>query len=450
MDRGLQRWGALGGCLLALVACTREIRERCRFVNEHVRMPALPAGFAEVDRLLIRRVTAMTQASRELRSPLVVSFRIWFAEESLPILCERLERARALALAGRVREAGVRYQSLLLALQVYELAIAMHTFSQWAGDRVPIWRITDMQELFVLQMGPLLDAALAEDPARMEQALAEHGGQYGAWVESLGRWSFQVSAHEPKLRVAEAVWNVMMLVIATRQAAVAAAELVAAGRPPMPPLPAFAATGGAGAVALSPAAAAQLAEALRKLIILGAMDAPVVAGLSLLGAAKPGAIPPDLDLPTSLQMSGLPGQTSANPKPNAEPSKQPTPTEGAPARGGGQGRAARFGDNWQRVSLRETIARIAGPNPVVSAQENGKILYSNPQTGVRVVYDRAGNYFRVEDPRITSNLRYLDQHGRPIPANTPILGPGGTTMTGVPTAVRNSLTHFINSDPSTP
>lgn len=305
-SRGLQRW-VMACMLLAFASCTHEIRERCRHVTEHTQAPALPAGFAEIDRLFIRRTIAMTAASRDLQTSMVLSFRIRFAGESLPILCGRLDRARELVVARRLRDAGMKYQSLLLALQVYELTIAMHAFSEYAGPRVPIWLVTRMQEAFLAQMGPLLEAALSEDPVKMERALAEHGGQYGAWVESLGRWSSQVSGHEGKVKVAEAVWNVVMLAVAARQAAVAAADLWAAGRPPMPPLPAFAVGGGAGAMAVSPAAARELAEALRKLIVLGALDAGVMVGLSQLSTGRPGAIPPEFDLPTALQMSSTAG-----------------------------------------------------------------------------------------------------------------------------------------------
>jgi filamentous hemagglutinin len=76
------------------------------------------------------------------------------------------------------------------------------------------------------------------------------------------------------------------------------------------------------------------------------------------------------------------------------------------------------------------------------------VLYTNPQTGIRVVYDPQGNYFRVEDPSARSEVdRYLDQNGQRLPQNVPLVGQERTTQTGVPRDVRKALTHFKNSDP---
>lgn len=61
----------------------------------------------------------------------------------------------------------------------------------------------------------------------------------------------------------------------------------------------------------------------------------------------------------------------------------------------GKVRAEKFTDFQQGASLQGTIARIAGDNPVVTYTASGKTLYTNPVTGQRVVYDNAGNCFRV-------------------------------------------------------
>ncbi|HVE84138.1 MAG TPA: hypothetical protein VND93_14875 [Myxococcales bacterium] len=419
----------MGLVVLALTSCAQELRERCRFVTEHVRSPVLPPGFAQVDGLIVRRTLSMTQDVRELRGSLARSFRIYYGEETLPILCGRLEQARQLAASGRAREAGVKYQALLVSSQVFELAVAVQTFSEYAdATGVPVPRILEMQELFLHQMGPLLEAALSEDAKKLERALAAHAAEYGAWVEQLGRWSSVVGAQIPRLKVARIVWDVLMLVIATHDAATAAADLAAAGRPPMPPLPAFAVGGEAATLGISEAAYLELVEALRKLIASGVIDAGIVVGLSHLGASPVG--PPGLDLPVTSQMAG------ATRAPGASPGES-----------SGAERAARFGQGWQRASLRETIERIAGPRPVVTTTASGKTIYANPSTGLQVVYDRAGNYFRIENPAANGPTRYLDQFGKPIPPNTPVVGPKGTTMTGVPADVRNALTHFLNSDP---
>lgn len=113
----------------------------------------------------------------------------------------------------------------------------------------------------------------------------------------------------------------------------------------------------------------------------------------------------------------------------------------------GAGRAQRFGSNWQGASLKETVKRIAGDNPIIQKTKSGKILYRNPQSGLQVVYDQPGNYFRVENPNATAvAARYLDQFGKEIPANVSVIRPRGTTQTGVPQDVRQVLTHFRNTD----
>src|SRR5262249_43942467 len=124
---------------------------------------------------------------------------------------------------------------------VIELAIALHGFSGYADEMgAPLFRIAEAQEQFARQLGPLLEAALREDPTSIDHALQEHGAQYRAWVDSLGRWSRQLNAQTEHLKVAKLVWDCSMLAVALYDAAGAAADLASAGRPPVPPIPAFA------------------------------------------------------------------------------------------------------------------------------------------------------------------------------------------------------------------
>lgn len=112
----------------------------------------------------------------------------------------------------------------------------------------------------------------------------------------------------------------------------------------------------------------------------------------------------------------------------------------------GADRAARYGENWQGVSANETIAQVAGKNPVVTYTESGKTIYTNSTTGMQVVYDNAGRYFRIENTNATGPLRFTDQFGKPIPNNVPLIQPSKTTLVGVPSDVRNALTHFKDID----
>jgi RHS repeat-associated protein len=109
-------------------------------------------------------------------------------------------------------------------------------------------------------------------------------------------------------------------------------------------------------------------------------------------------------------------------------------------------RTLRFGSNWPSASLSEAIATVAGNNPNV-ASTLGKVIYENPETGLQVVHDLGGNYFRVRNPGLAGVSQYLDLTGGKIPANVPILrSSGGYVYSGVPRDVRQALTHFLNSD----
>ncbi|MGN4093139.1 filamentous hemagglutinin, partial [Burkholderia gladioli] len=110
----------------------------------------------------------------------------------------------------------------------------------------------------------------------------------------------------------------------------------------------------------------------------------------------------------------------------------------------GAASATKFGDNWSGGSLSESVNSVAGPNPQVTYTESGKTIYTNPTTGTSVVYDNAGNYYRVQ----SSTGQYLDKNGNPIPNNVPLVGANKTTQTGIPPDLRQGLTHFKNTDPS--
>jgi uncharacterized protein YukE len=113
----------------------------------------------------------------------------------------------------------------------------------------------------------------------------------------------------------------------------------------------------------------------------------------------------------------------------------------------GLGRGQQFGGNWKPVSLRDTVRTIAGDAPVV-AKGGAKTVYRNPKTGLQVVYDVGGNYFRVQNRAQSGSIgEYLDETGNIIPANLPVLrAGGGYTLQGVPRSVRQGLTHFMNTD----
>src|SRR4051794_3624989 len=117
--------------LSGLGCATPEIQEHCRFVIQHVPQPPMPPELAAIDRVLVRRAIGMTQQCRALKGSYSLLFRANFAERLLPELCDRLERARSFAAGGSLHEAGRRYQSLLVASQVVQLAVATVSMAEY-------------------------------------------------------------------------------------------------------------------------------------------------------------------------------------------------------------------------------------------------------------------------------------------------------------------------------
>ena len=76
----------------------------------------------------------------------------------------------------------------------------------------------------------------------------------------------------------------------------------------------------------------------------------------------------------------------------------------------GATRAAQFSSEWGYASLQEAINRFA-PNvePIITTK--GKSIYNNSEIGISVVYDKMGNYFRIEDTTRPRGRNYLDMKG---------------------------------------
>ena len=315
--------------LAAQLACVPKIVERCRLVTAPSPPPALPAGLAELDALLLHRATDVTLAARELNSSLVVVFHRDFASRPCRTSAGGWSRPE-LAMAGRTAEAGRKYQALLVASQVLAFAVAMQSAAQYADARMqPGGQITQILEAFANDAAPILEAALTEDPREIERALNAHPEVFTRWARYLEQWPHRVDAGTRQVEVARVVWDIAFLVAAAYQAAGAAARMAGAGRPPMPPLPALAMSGGAAAASLSGTAALEMAEVLRKLIALGALDAGVVAALSgTLGGREAPVSPPVPLGPT--QMAADPGVGSAQPTVAAKPSPNFEPPTNPP------------------------------------------------------------------------------------------------------------------------
>ena len=109
-----------------------------------------------------------------------------------------------------------------------------------------------------------------------------------------------------------------------------------------------------------------------------------------------------------------------------------------PPQTGGAARAAMYSENWPKASLKSAVEKFAGPSPIVTVTDKGKRIYKNSNTGIEVVEDLSGNYFRIYDPSVPGKRAYLDLNGK-IPSNKTL--PNGK-QTGRTQAEYNEITHF--------
>jgi hypothetical protein len=268
----------LATILITHSSCVEEIRERCPLVTDGHPAPALPRDFAPLDDLLYHRALQMMHDVRELRGSATTSFHIWFAKDTLPLWCGRLEQARDLARVGQVAAAGRKYQALLVFSQLMELAVAVHAVVEYADAvKEPSLVLVRVLETFGNQMEPILAAALSEDPDEIRRALEQNRNVFAEWSAFLARWTARIRADAERMAVAKIAWDLTVGAIAAYEAAGALAGGLGTGGPPF--VPAFA----GGEAVLAPAAQAELAEAIRRLIASGALDAGVVAALSSSG-----------------------------------------------------------------------------------------------------------------------------------------------------------------------
>jgi len=79
----------------------------------------------------------------------------------------------------------------------------------------------------------------------------------------------------------------------------------------------------------------------------------------------------------------------------------------------GAKRAEKYSSNWREADLEDIVNRFA-PNSTPITTKTGKIIYRNDNTGIQVVYDKSGDYFRIEDTKIKGRRRYLDAEGNSV------------------------------------
>ena len=104
---------------------------------------------------------------------------------------------------------------------------------------------------------------------------------------------------------------------------------------------------------------------------------------------------------------------------------------------GGEHRANQYSYKWQGASLRNVREKFAGENPIITQTSKGKIIHENRETGIQVVYDKGGDYFRIYDKSLKGR-KYLDLNGKVL--NNKTL-PNGK-KTGMSKSEYNEATHF--------
>ena len=105
-------------------------------------------------------------------------------------------------------------------------------------------------------------------------------------------------------------------------------------------------------------------------------------------------------------------------------------------------RASKYSKSWKKGSLKDAINKFA-PDSIPEYTDKGKIIYRNSDTGIEIVYDKNGNYFRINDTNITGRRSYIDLEGNKIPNN--VVTEKGTQR-GITQGEYNELTHFNNTD----
>lgn len=154
----------------------------------------------------------------------------------------------------------------------------------------------------------------------------------------------------------------------------------------------------------------------------------LTAGLGAIGWAIGGARGRAIGEALSMAVGGKRRRASARPGPGAG--------KPAPPKGGAE-RAARYGKNWPSGDLAQSRKKFAGEKPIITETDKGKRIYKNPDTGVEVVEDLNGGYYRIHDPNLPGKRKYLDLDGN-IPNNKIENG----RQMGRSQAEYNEVTHF--------
>lgn len=277
--------------------------------------PDAPEAFAELDRLLEERIRALEQAGQGLHRSLTVEYRKALLGVLVPELRRRVGEARARgreALADRsgrrqtlMASAGTHYECAMVASTVLAFEVELVRFAEAADEKgQSSWQLAGTLRRFDADMTPLMMAAASLDRARVRSELEKAAPAYQRWLKFLDGWARALGKGETWSRWGYLVADALMLGISAHELAVAAAEGMNLGPPPLGGV----SLGGAAVMArVDPAALEHAAEAIRRLIQVGALDGGVVFGIDALVrpmAANGPPGPKQLELPLKLPERG--------------------------------------------------------------------------------------------------------------------------------------------------
>ncbi|PWV56099.1 DUF6443 domain-containing protein [Chitinophaga sp. S165] len=107
----------------------------------------------------------------------------------------------------------------------------------------------------------------------------------------------------------------------------------------------------------------------------------------------------------------------------------------------GAGRAAEYSSEWPKASLQGAIDQFAPGAKGFLSKDSQKTIYLNNETGIQVVYDNLGDYFRIENLQLKGKRKYIDFTGT-VPNNKIV----NSKQMGRSQGEYHQITHYKNID----
>lgn len=245
--------------------------------------PSVSRGFEELDGLLNKEVSEIEVGAQRLKTPLMRAYREQLTDRVVPALRRLVQEAHAEAERARsereditrrqcTRRAGRGYERALLATQALTLEVNLAL----AGDAgyaqgQPGFDVANRLQAYHASIEPLLEAVFRDDFEQLTASLPAASQSYQPWLDVLYRWQASVKTGAKVSKAALLAADTVLVVLTLG----AGGGSLGRGTGSV----ALAASGEATLAPLDAAAAREIAEAIRRLIVSGAMDGAIVGGL---------------------------------------------------------------------------------------------------------------------------------------------------------------------------